>query len=65
MTLKDLTDIAPVVLVHHPGPDVDVLLPGEARPRSHLAVGAVRDTDLEISLDEISLNIGCPSCSSI
>ena len=48
----DLTDIAPVVLVHHPGPDVDVLLPGEAGPRSHPAVGAVRDTDLEISLDE-------------
>merc|ERR550534_3228133 len=46
------TDIAPVVLVHHPGPDVDVLLPGEAGPRSHPAVCAVRDADLEISLDE-------------
>ena len=52
MLLYDLTDIAPVVLVHHPGPDVNVLLPGEAGPRSHPAVGAVRDADLEISLDE-------------
>ena len=52
MTLKDLTDIAPVVLVHHPGPDVDVLLPSEAGPRSHTAIGAVRNADLEIGLDE-------------
>ena len=46
------TDIAPVVLVHHPSPDVDVVFPGEARPRSHTAVGAARDADLEVSLHE-------------
>ena len=52
LQLYDLTDIAPVVLVHHPGPDVDVVFPGEAGPRSHAAVGAARDADLKVSLHQ-------------
>lgn len=48
-----LTDIAPVILIHYPGTDVNVVFPGEARPRSHAAVGAARDTDLEVSLDKL------------
>merc|ERR1740128_1368294 len=52
MVEHDNTDIAPVVLVHHPGPDVDVVFPGEAGPRSHTAVGAARDADLKVSLHQ-------------
>ena len=47
-----LTDIPPVVLVHDPGPDVDVLLPGEAGPGRHSAVGAAGDADLNVRLHE-------------
>ena len=52
LMLDNLTDIAPVILVHDPGPDVDVLLPGEAGPGRYSAVGAARDADLNVCLHE-------------
>ena len=41
-----------IIRIPHPGPDVNVIFPGEARPRSHPAVGVMRDADLEISLHQ-------------
>ena len=51
------TNIVPVILVHQPGPDVNVLLPGEAGPQSDLAVGSVRDKDLDV-LTRYHLTLG-------
>ena len=40
------TQVSPVVLVHHTGPDIDVSLEGEARPGGDPSVGAPRNFDL-------------------
>ena len=42
----DHADVAAVVLVHHAGADVDVVLPGQAGPRRNAAVRAVGNFDL-------------------
>ena len=51
-TEQELTDISSVILVHDPGPDVDVVFPGESRAGSNPAVGSAGNFDLDISLDE-------------
>jgi hypothetical protein len=47
----ELTDIAPVILIHHSGSDIDVILPGQSGARGHTTVGAARNTDLQKAYD--------------